>query len=55
MKGDIFKEKTGPVQDALIRANLEGVWVDYEWKGHNKHTYAKKIKGGLIVGSGYSE
>jgi len=39
----------------LTKATAAGVWVDYVWKEKQKHTYVRKTKGGLIVGSGYSE
>lgn len=51
--GESLKEKAPPVYDALTKATPEGVWVEYEWKGKTKHTYAKKTKNNLIVGSGY--
>jgi len=55
LAGESLKEKAGPVYDALTKATPEGLWVDYEWQGKKKHTYAKKTKSGLTVGSGYSE
>lgn len=55
LAGQSLKDKAGPVYNALLKATPGGVWVDYEWKGKKKHTYAKKTKSGLIVGSGYSE
>lgn len=55
LAGDSIKEKAGPVYDALVKATPEGVWVDYEWQGKQKHSYVRKTKDGLIVGSGYSE
>lgn len=55
LTGESLKEKAAPVYDALTKATPEGVWVDYEWQGKKKHTYAKKTKSGLTVGSGYSE
>jgi len=53
--GESLKDKAGPVYDAIVKAVPEGVWVDYEWKGAQKHSYVKKTKAGLIVGSGYSD
>ncbi len=55
LAGQSLKEKAAPVYEALIKATPEGVWVDYEWKGKMKHSYVRKTKGGLIVGSGYSD
>ncbi len=55
LTGESLKDKAAPVYEALQQATPDGVWVDYEWKGKMKHTYAKKTKSGLIVGSGYSE
>jgi len=48
-----LKEKAPPVYAALAKATPEGVWVQYEWKGKIKNTYARKTKNNLIVGSGY--
>jgi hypothetical protein len=53
--GQSLKEKAAPVFDAVVKATPAGVWVDYEWQGKMKHTYVKKTKGALIVGSGYSD
>lgn len=50
-----LKEKAEVVYNAVVKATPAGSWVDYEWQGKMKHTYAKKTKGGLIVGSGYSD
>lgn len=55
LAGQSLKEKAGPVYDALLKSTPEGTWVDYEWKGKQKHSYVKTTQGGLIVGSGYSE
>jgi len=55
LAGQSLKEKAGPVFDAIAVATPEGTWVEYEWKGAQKHSYVKKTKSGLIVGSGYSE
>jgi len=51
--GKSLKEVAPPVYEALMQASPEGTWVKYEWKGKEKHTYAKKTKSNLIVGSGY--
>lgn len=53
LTGDSLAEKAPPVYEALMQATPEGVWVEYEWKGKVKHTYARKTKSNLIVGSGY--
>lgn len=53
LTGKSLKEVAGPVYEALLQATPEGVWVEYEWKGKMKHTYAKKTSSNLIVGSGY--
>ena len=55
LAGKSLKEKAAPVYDALMAATAEGTWVDYRWKGKQKHSYVRKTKSGLIVGSGYSE
>lgn len=53
LTGENLMEKAPPVYEALKKANTDGVWVQYEWKGKTKNTYAKKTKSNLIVGSGY--
>ncbi|WP_136808870.1 hypothetical protein [Desulfosediminicola flagellatus] len=53
LMGESLAEKAPPVYEALMQATPEGVWVEYEWQGKVKHTYAKKTKDNLIVGSGY--
>lgn len=53
LTGESLAEKAPPVYQALMKATPEGVWVEYEWKGKTKHTYAKMTKDNLIVGSGY--
>ncbi len=53
--GQSLKEKAGPVYTECAKATAEGVWVGYVWKEKQKHTYVRKTKGCLIVGSGYSE
>ncbi len=55
LTGASLKEKAPPVYDALIQSTAKGVWVDYVWKGKQKHSYVKTCDCGLIVGSGYSE
>lgn len=53
LTGESLAEKAPPVYQALKDATPEGVWVEYEWQGKTKHTYARKTKDNLIVGSGY--
>ena len=53
--GQSLKVKAEPVYSECAKATAEGVWVGYVWKGKQKHTYVRKTKSGLIVGSGYSE
>lgn len=53
LTGKSLKEKAPPVYAALAKATPEGVWVQYEWKGKTKNTYARRTKNNLIVGSGY--
>lgn len=55
LAGKSLKEKAGPVYEALLKATPNGNWVDYKWKGKQKHSYVKTTKSGLIVGSGYSD
>lgn len=55
LTGQSLKEKAGPVYDAIIVATPAGGWVDYMWQEKQKHSYVKKTKSGLIVGSGYSD
>ena len=55
LTGQSLKEKAEPVYNECVKATADGVWVDYVWKEKQKHTYVRKTKGGLIVGSGYSE
>jgi hypothetical protein len=55
LAGQSLKAKAEPVYNECAKATADGVWVSYEWKGAKKHTYVRKTKGGLIVGSGYSE
>jgi hypothetical protein len=53
LAGQSLKEKAEPVYKECVKATAKGVWVSYEWKGKKKHTYVRKTKSGLIVGSGY--
>jgi adenosyl cobinamide kinase/adenosyl cobinamide phosphate guanylyltransferase len=53
--GKSLKDVAGPVYEALVKATPEGLWVEYIWKEKKKHTYVRKTKENLIVGSGYSE
>jgi hypothetical protein len=53
--GQSLKVKAEPVYNECAKATAEGVWVGYVWKGKQKHTYVRKTKSDLIVGSGYSE
>ncbi len=55
LEGQSLKEKAAVVYNAVVKATPAGTWVDYEWQGKMKHTYAKRTKSGLIVGSGYSD
>jgi len=53
--GQSLKDKAEPVYNECAKATADGVWVGYVWKEKQKHTYVRKTKSGLIVGSGYSE
>ena len=55
LTGQSLKEKAEPVYNECAKATADGKWVDYMWKGKQKHTYVRKTTTGLIVGSGYSE
>ena len=55
LAGKSLKKKAEPVYNECIKATADGLWVDYVWKKKQKHTYVRKTKSGLIVGSGYSE
>lgn len=55
LEGESLKELATPVYDAIMQATFDGSWVDYEWKGKQKHAYVRMTDGGLIVGSGYTE
>ena len=39
--------------DALSKATTEGLWVSYPMVGETAHTYVRRTKSGLIVGSGH--
>lgn len=53
LTGKSLQDTAPPVYQALLKATPEGIWVEYEWQGKTKHTYARKTKNNLIVGSGY--
>ncbi len=53
LAGQSLKEKAPVVYSALMKASPDGGWVEYEWQGKLKHTYSKKTKNNLVVGSGY--
>lgn len=53
LTGESLKEKAAPVYEALAAADPMGSWIQYEWKGKTKNTYAKRTQTNLIVGSGY--
>jgi len=55
LAGKNLGAKAAPVYKALLKATPTGTWVDYQWKGKQKHSYVRKTHNGLIVGSGYSE
>jgi len=55
LTGQSLKEKAEPVYTECAKATADGVWVNYVWKGQQKHTYVRTTKNNLIVGSGYSE
>ena len=55
LEGQSLKEKAEVVYNSVVKGTPAGIWVDYEWKGKQKHTYVKKTKSGLIVGSGYED
>ena len=48
-----LKEVAKPIYDALQAATPAGIWVQYQWDGKEKNTYAKKTKNNLTVASGY--
>jgi hypothetical protein len=49
-----LQEWDKPIFDAVSKATTEGLWVSYDYLGR-RHTYVRKTKGGLIVGSGHSD
>lgn len=53
LAGESLKAKAPPVYDALTKADVKGTWIQYEWKGKIKNTYAKRSQDNMIVGSGY--
>lgn len=53
--GQSLKVKAEPVYNECAKGTADGRWVDYVWKGKQKHTYVRKCESGIIVGSGYSE
>ena len=53
LAGKDLKEVAKPIYDALQAATPAGVWVQYQWDGKEKNTYAKKTKSNLTVASGY--
>ncbi len=55
LEGQNLKTKAEPVFNAVSKATPGGLWVEYEWQGKMKHTYVRKTKSNLIVGSGYSD
>lgn len=55
LTGKNLKELAQPVYDAVMQGTDAGVWVDYEWKGEQKHAYVRKTDCDLMVGSGYTE
>jgi len=55
LTGKNLKELALPVYDAVMKGTEAGAWVDYEWKGEQKHSYVRKTDCGLMVGSGYTE
>ena len=53
LQGESLKVKAPPVYQALTQADAQGAWIQYEWKGKIKNTFAKRSQNNLIVGSGY--
>ena len=53
LEGESLKVKAPPVYQALTQADAKGTWIQYEWKGKIKNTFAKRSQNNLIVGSGY--
>ena len=52
LAGESLPEKAAPIYQALQQATTEGIWVEYFWKGAQKHTYVRRTKNNLTVGSG---
>ena len=52
LAGEYLPEKAAPIYQALQQATTEGIWVDYFWKGAKKHTYVRRTKNNLTIGSG---
>ena len=55
LTGKNLKELALPVYDAVMKGTEAGAWVDYEWKGEQKHAYVRMTECALMVGSGYTE
>lgn len=53
LAGQDLKGKAMTIYNSLKDATPAGAWVQYEWKGKEKNTYAKRTKNDLIVASGY--
>ncbi|ADW18762.1 hypothetical protein Despr_2626 [Desulfobulbus propionicus DSM 2032] len=53
LAGENLKDKAMPIFEALLNATPEGKWVEYTWKGKEKHTFAKRQGASLIIASGY--
>jgi hypothetical protein len=53
LAGENLKDKALPIFEALCKATPEGLWVQYTWKGKEKHTFAKRYGANLIIASGY--
>jgi hypothetical protein len=47
-----LQEWDKPIFDAVSKATTEGLWVSHDYQGKS-HTYVRKTKSGLIVGSGH--
>jgi len=47
-----LQEGDKPIFDAVSKATDEGLWVSYPYLGKS-HTYVRKTKSGLIVGSAH--
>jgi signal transduction histidine kinase len=53
LAGENLQDKALAIYQALSQATPEGVWVTYNWKGKEKHTFAKRLGANLIIASGY--